>query len=897
MNVGVISDFRTPSFRTRWAISVGIFILALMVRIPALDKFVTADEPLWLDNTQAFADGLLFSDYECQPMPSEEGRQFVGHGLECTYSKPHPGVTTTWGGSLGLLTYYWLAVHPTGVDVRTFLQTVNEDTFTPEIIAAARMPLVAVAALFVCLFYLLLRRLLDDRLALLAALLLALQPFHIAHSRVLHHDALTTTFMGLSLLTMLGYWLQAWKRPWLLASAALAGLAFLSKPVGWLMIPYAGLLGLLSLYYRRQRSQWHGWPDVRRLIADGLLWAVAASLTYFALFPALWVIPGQVMSKTVADITRSVESGHTQYFLGHVSTDPGPLFYPIGWLLRASPLEVLGVVALLVAAWRPLRPHPLPSLRSLRRHFDAHPLLVAMALFLVMLLAYETASSKKMIRYFLPAFPVIDVFASLGLIWLAQLIARKWREVGHLTPRLRSRQPSPSPNPGYRGLTLAALIIQASLALSHYPYYLTYYNPLLGGGRVAQRLVTIIGWGEGLDLAADYLNQKPDVDQLKVTTWYKYSFKPFFQGRQVASFFSIGDAMASDYLVFYQNQLQRQLPDPDLLSYFQEHYAPEHIVHLKGIDYALIYPVLVERRTNWEATNIFGKLILYGYRQEKAEPGTFSLRLVWENQGMSPEDGLWLALRPYTRALSPADAQPLDWQLCALDPAFAGETRQSGALLESVCQVNVAALPPGVYSVHIGEGPLGSDQIVDLLAPQGDMGVHVDDTQATSLLSLGDALDTLAEKALPSGATPLHTSYADMVALIGSQVSSPVSASGHDVTVQLYWQALQDIPQADTMAYDFRLRFRVITSDGKLVAETSDQLLSHGRVDGLWPSGQVLADPHPLALPDNLSPGSYRLAMALARASSGEPVPARDEATGVITTDYIPLGISIDIPE
>jgi hypothetical protein len=125
MNVGVISDFRTPSFRTRWAISVGIFILALMVRIPALDKFVTADEPLWLDNTQAFADGLLFSDYECQPMPSEEGRQFVGHGLECTYSKPHPGVTTTWGGSLGLLTYYWLAVHPTGVDVRTYLQTVN----------------------------------------------------------------------------------------------------------------------------------------------------------------------------------------------------------------------------------------------------------------------------------------------------------------------------------------------------------------------------------------------------------------------------------------------------------------------------------------------------------------------------------------------------------------------------------------------------------------------------------------------------------------------------------------------------------------------------------------------------------------------------------------------------
>jgi hypothetical protein len=44
------------------------------------------------------------------------------------------------------------------------------------------------------------------------------------------------------------------------------------------------------------------------------------------------------------------------------------------------------------------------------------------------------------------------------------------------------------------------------------------------------------------------------------------------------------------------------------------------------------------------------------------------------------------------------------------------------------------------------------------------------------------------------------------------------------MTLQLYWQALQDIPQADTMAYDFKLRFQVIASDGNLVAEISDPL-------------------------------------------------------------------------
>ena len=44
------------------------------------------------------------------------------------------------------------------------------------------------------------------------------------------------------------------------------------------------------------------------------------------------------------------------------------------------------------------------------------------------------------------------------------------------------------------------------------PYYLPYYNPLVGGTKVAPR-VLLYGWGEALDRAAAYLNTSPTLNR------------------------------------------------------------------------------------------------------------------------------------------------------------------------------------------------------------------------------------------------------------------------------------------------------------------------------------------------------------------------------------------------
>ena len=116
-------------------------------------------------------------------------------------------------------------------------------------------------------------------------------------------------------------------------------------------------------------------------------------------------------------------------------------------------------------------------------------------------------------------------------------------------------------------------------ALLTYPYYSTYFNPLLGGPLVAPRLVKI-GWGEGLDQVGGWLSAQPDAPALKVGSYYASALAPFFPGQ-------ISDVTAGglDYVVLYRKQAQGGYPAPTILRYFAAE-KPLYTVRLAGIDYA-----------------------------------------------------------------------------------------------------------------------------------------------------------------------------------------------------------------------------------------------------------------------------------------------------------------------
>ena len=195
-------------------IAAALFALALAPRALSFGTFVTVDEAYhWFGRADSFLRALQQGDYA--------GTNLVGH----------PGVTTMWLGAMGILLHRSLATLG-WVDLA--------DPRVQRILL--RMPVAVVTALCIALAYPLLRRLFGARIAMLAALLWATEPFLIAHSQLLHTDALLTSFMAMALLAaMVAFRVDGPDRPirpgMLVASAVYAGLALLTKSPSPMLAP------------------------------------------------------------------------------------------------------------------------------------------------------------------------------------------------------------------------------------------------------------------------------------------------------------------------------------------------------------------------------------------------------------------------------------------------------------------------------------------------------------------------------------------------------------------------------------------------------------------------------------------------------------------------------------
>jgi 4-amino-4-deoxy-L-arabinose transferase-like glycosyltransferase len=582
------------------AVGFFLFLVAFLPRAFGLDVFVTPDEYLWINRSGEFLAALLRADWAA------------------TFQVGHPGLTTRWTGVLGILATYlprlhmasgqWLVDAPpsTLLGASPFQDLLTDmSAHLPEVLAATRYPTAILTSMGAVGLYFLVRPLFGQRAALMSAVLLALEPFYLALSRVIHHDALSTTFMALSLLSFMVHLRKHRSLLYLALSGLTAGLAFLSKSPSLFLVPFTALLSL-GAYWMRKGCLWPlDWRYVAEMGRDWAVWGLIAALVFVLLWPAMWVDPLGTIQGVLDKASGYAASPHERgnFFLGRVEMDPSLLFYPVALLFRLTPLTLLGLgsslLLLLGLSTCPLRqiqgseahrnsrriPNP-PQADSHRWHVMQGFALWAFILLYILLM---TIGAKKFDRYLLPIFPIIDILAALGLLALGEM-GWEWakRRFG-VAPRI------PSFRISALGLGLV-LLLQGGFALPHYPYYLTYYNPLLGGIRQAAQTL-LVGWGEGYEQAVRYLNQKEDAARLSVATWYaKQCVAPFFGGQahklNVNSQEPIGVVpwYDTDYVISYINQVQRDIPNPATVSFFRSQ-QPEYVVHIKGLDYASIYKV------------------------------------------------------------------------------------------------------------------------------------------------------------------------------------------------------------------------------------------------------------------------------------------------------------------
>ncbi len=359
-----------------------------------------------------------------------------------------------------------------------------------------------------------------------------------------------------------------------------------------------------------------------------VIWGLISLAMFVALWPAMWVDPLGTIQRMLAETVGKVEEGHLVYFFGQPTLDPGPWFYPYVIPFRMTPVTLTGALLSGVLLMLTLIPSSGTKNQPL---YAVRGTLFLFWLFTLSLLLFGILSPKKQDRYLLPLFPILDLLAALGWWGLLVLITSFLPQKLIPSPPVSNRYP---PISIFYLLASILLIWHAYPAITYYPYYLTYFNPVMGGPQRAAQ-TTLMGWGEGMEQVAAYLNTKPDADRLYVASTPSQTLLPYFAGTG-ENFYTNDIAFRADYVVLYLAQIQRLAPSPEIVRYF-EALPPEKVITLQGVDYAKIYPgpklILPDIPPEAPPANIGlgNTLRLAGYQLPNLQPLTSnpSLTLYW----------------------------------------------------------------------------------------------------------------------------------------------------------------------------------------------------------------------------------------------------------------------------
>jgi hypothetical protein len=563
--------------KMRW-LQVLLFLLLvlamLLPRLLQLSRYTTVDEPLWLIRSANFYQALAAGDWKD------------------TFQQGHPGVTIMWAGTIGFLLrfpdYARLAdfqlVNPEALD--EFLGQHQHTSLG--LLVAGRLIAILGVTLAVLLALPFLARLVGWLPAFLAIFLVALDPYFIALSRLLHLDGPVAAWMLLSLVSFMSYLYTGRRRLDLLISAASAGLAWLTKSPALFLIPFYGLLVLLQLlgHWRQagwtQLREWTGAPgDLWRAGRPYLLWLLVGGAVFVLLWPAMWVDPLNTLARILSQATTYAAEGQDSatFFMGAVyQAGQSPwFFYPLSLLWRLTPPVTIGVLLALLALLLPRQACLAPEHKRVVQ---------VLSLYTILFVVLITISAKKADRYQIPVQPALCVMAALGWVtWLKALLQRLQRRF------LSGSTESLSLNPAIWLAGGAGLLVawQLLAPLQTFPYY-DYYNDLLGGSRAAISAM-MIGRGEGLDQAARYLNSLPNASKLIAMARYnKGSVSYYFNGRVLGmeDDASLADLQKADYVIMYIHQWQRQIPSKEALDYLKS-LKPVFVARIGGLDYAEVY--------------------------------------------------------------------------------------------------------------------------------------------------------------------------------------------------------------------------------------------------------------------------------------------------------------------
>ncbi len=551
-----------------------LFAVASVPRLLSLDAHWSSDETGWLHHSTVFIAAVEAGDF------SETLVTF------------HPGVVTMWLAAL-----------------RTFF---TDPHISVQGLALARWFIGVALLIGIGVAAVLLYRLFGRWIALIGAAFLSFSPLFLAQSRRVHTDALAATFVLLTVLSLLIYCGVPQKRRYLIGSGIAFGLACLAKSYSLILLLW---LPICFALFRNREETWQQF--FLRGLGAGVCFLSCTLLTVFALWPLFWnptflmfgvcllavtlfacrelqkgahqrlwlylssvVVVGVVSGYMIRTVWRvfdgvawAITTPHNlqHFFLGQALYDPGWLFYPLVLWINTTPLTLPLAFGGCIFLWRKRREE------GYARQFRMALALVAVVLLFTLCLSL---TSKKFSRYLLPAFPIIEILAAVGFFEFL-----KW---GYSYIDSRFGTGANAQKLTFSIVTLLCVIlIQIVPILRLHPYYRTYYNLCFKLTDIRKIITVGEGGGAGYDLAAKYLNKKPNARELRVQTFSPSAqfFLPYFAGQ--VTWVDASEVDVPDYEVVHIRESQAGwVPQTGTLNG-----ELEHVITLNGIDYVWIYRI------------------------------------------------------------------------------------------------------------------------------------------------------------------------------------------------------------------------------------------------------------------------------------------------------------------
>ena len=546
---------------------LGLTLLLLVVILPSWliknDRVIDVDEPRWIIRGANFYYAVTHGEFEN------------------TIFEYHPGVTNMWIVSAAMQFYfpeyrgfgqgYFDALK---MKFEGFMREHGKEAL--DVVRISRYIHAGVLAILAVTAFLLLRLLIDPKAAFLSIALAALSPFYLGHSRVMNLEGMLSLFALVSFLGLQVYLNKDRKLIYLLLSGVAFGLAQLTKSSSIVVVGLVGLMLFVGLFQRDDRTPAAKIWDAVKTFS---IWFTAAAVTYFVLWPGMWVAPGKMLADVYGnafsyafqgarlDVTQQLDPESFEVS----SSGSGVFQFLQSWAASSTLITLIGLIlALYFLLFGKKEDLPVPIKSTLTY------LAILGGLFILM---FGLAQGRDSQHYVLTSYVAFDIMAGMGWFYLWVTFRKKWVWL----------------NRTYASILFLGLLIGIQIAsgLPYAPYYFIYKEPWAA-------VPATYGYGEGFSEAADYLAQKPNAKEIRA---YVYSgmgtFSFYFPGETVVlkrinlindDFATITDDMRhTDYLVLYPITRVKQPETEKILGELEGVVEPEKVIYINGLEYIQIY--------------------------------------------------------------------------------------------------------------------------------------------------------------------------------------------------------------------------------------------------------------------------------------------------------------------